>query len=66
MDVLHHRLQPRLAVVEAVEVRGDFHRIDWHWHHELEFIYVAEGAALCLIVLIEAEAAIISSEISSV
>lgn len=22
MDVLHHRLQPRLAVVEAVEVRG--------------------------------------------
>lgn len=27
----------------------DFHRIDWHWHHELEFIYVAEGAALCLI-----------------
>ena len=27
----------------------DFHRIDWHWHHELEFLYVAEGTALCLI-----------------
>ncbi len=26
----------------------DFHRVDWHWHHELEFLYVAEGAALCL------------------
>lgn len=27
----------------------DFHHIDWHWHHELEFIYVMEGTALCLI-----------------
>ncbi len=27
----------------------DFHRIDWHWHHELEFLYVAEGTALCLV-----------------
>lgn len=27
----------------------DFHRIDWHWHHELEFMYVAEGTAFCLI-----------------
>ena len=27
----------------------DFHRIDWHWHHELEFLYIAEGTALCLI-----------------
>lgn len=27
----------------------DFHRIDWHWHHELEFLFVAEGSALCLI-----------------
>lgn len=26
----------------------DFHRIDWHWHHELEFLYVAEGSVLCL------------------
>ena len=26
----------------------DFHRIDWHWHHELEFLFVAEGTALCL------------------
>lgn len=26
----------------------DFHRIDWHWHHELEFLFVAKGAALCL------------------
>ena len=25
----------------------DFHRIDWHWHHELEFLYTAEGTALC-------------------
>ena len=22
----------------------DFHCIDWHWHEELEFIYVADGA----------------------
>lgn len=27
----------------------DFHRIDWHWHHELEFLYTAEGTAFCLI-----------------
>lgn len=27
----------------------DFHRIDWHWHHELEFLFVAEGTAHCLI-----------------
>lgn len=26
----------------------DFHRIDWHWHSELEFLLVADGAALCL------------------
>lgn len=26
----------------------DFHRIDWHWHHELEFLLVAEGTARCL------------------
>lgn len=26
----------------------DFHRIDWHWHRELEFLIVADGAALCL------------------
>jgi len=26
----------------------DFHRIDWHWHHELEFLFVAEGTALCM------------------
>lgn len=27
----------------------DFHRIDWHWHPELEFLSVAEGTALCLV-----------------
>lgn len=27
----------------------DFHRIDWHWHHELEFMVVEEGTALCLV-----------------
>lgn len=27
----------------------DFHRIDWHWHPELEFLLVAEGTALCLV-----------------
>lgn len=27
----------------------DFHRIDWHWHHEFEFVYVEDGTALCLI-----------------
>ena len=27
----------------------DFHRIDWHWHHEFEFLYIVEGTALCLI-----------------
>lgn len=26
----------------------DFHRIDWHWHHELEFLFVKKGAVLCL------------------
>jgi len=29
--------------------RFDFHRIDWHWHHELEFLYVAENTALFLV-----------------
>ena len=27
----------------------DFHRIDWHWHHELEFLFVSEGTLLCLV-----------------
>ena len=27
----------------------DFHCVDWHWHHELEFLSVAEGTALCLV-----------------
>ena len=27
----------------------DFHRIDWHWHHGLEFLFVAKGTAACLI-----------------
>ena len=27
----------------------DFHCINWHWHHDLEFIYVAENTALCLV-----------------
>ena len=27
----------------------DFHRIDWHWHYELEFLFVAKGTAICLI-----------------
>ncbi len=27
----------------------DFHCIDWHWHHELEFLFVAEGTAICLV-----------------
>ncbi len=27
----------------------DFHRIDWHWHHELEFLVVTEGTARCLV-----------------
>lgn len=26
----------------------DFHRIDWHWHYELEFLYAAEGGLHCL------------------
>ena len=25
----------------------DFHCIDWHWHHDLEFIYVTHGTAIC-------------------
>lgn len=25
----------------------DFHCIDWHWHHELEFVYIRKGAAVC-------------------
>lgn len=27
----------------------DFHRIDWHWHHELEFVYASKGSILCSI-----------------
>lgn len=27
----------------------DFHCIDWHWHHELEFVSVTEGTALCYV-----------------
>lgn len=27
----------------------DFHCIDWHWHPELEFVYVKEGSATLLI-----------------
>lgn len=27
----------------------DFHRIEWHWHPELEFLLVADGTALCLV-----------------
>lgn len=26
----------------------DFHCIDWHWHHELEFMTVEKGCAVCL------------------
>ncbi len=29
--------------------RLDFHCIDWHWHHEVEFLSVTEGKLLCLI-----------------
>lgn len=25
----------------------DFHCIDWHWHHELEFVFVEDGAVVC-------------------
>ena len=25
----------------------DFHCIDWHWHHEVEFLYVEKGTVLC-------------------
>ncbi len=27
----------------------DFHCLDWHWHHELEFLTVTAGTALCLV-----------------
>ncbi|MCP1103324.1 AraC-like DNA-binding protein [Aequitasia blattaphilus] len=27
----------------------DFHYIDWHWHHELEFVTAAKGSVICLI-----------------
>lgn len=26
----------------------DFHRIDWHWHYELELLYGARGSVVCL------------------
>lgn len=26
----------------------DFHRIDWHWHPEVEFVYVKRGRSLAL------------------
>ena len=25
----------------------DFHCVDWHWHHELEYVYVKSGQATC-------------------
>lgn len=28
---------------------ADFHCIDWHWHHELEFLTMAKGCQLCLV-----------------
>lgn len=27
----------------------DFHCIDWHWHPEVEFVYIKEGTAICYI-----------------
>lgn len=27
----------------------DFHRIDWHWHYELEFMVAAEDTVTCLV-----------------
>lgn len=27
----------------------DFHRVDWHWHPELEMVYVKTGVAICRI-----------------
>ena len=27
----------------------DFHTISWHWHQEIEFIYVQSGEAECYI-----------------
>lgn len=27
----------------------DFHCVDWHWHHEVEFMTVTEGSLLCLV-----------------
>ncbi len=27
----------------------DFHCVDWHWHHELEFLSVTEGKVRCLV-----------------
>lgn len=27
----------------------DFHRIDWHWHPEVEFVYVEKGEISCFI-----------------
>ena len=27
----------------------DFHCLDWHWHYELEFMYVAKGTIFCYV-----------------
>lgn len=27
----------------------DFHCLDWHWHYELEFMYVARGTIFCYV-----------------
>lgn len=27
----------------------DFHRIDWHWHHEFEFLIASENRICCLV-----------------
>ena len=27
----------------------DFHCVDWHWHPELEYVYVQSGQAICFV-----------------
>ena len=27
----------------------DFHYVDWHWHPELEYVYVQSGQAICIV-----------------
>lgn len=48
-DVRHGSSQYPFAYYLEDIWQFDFHCMDWHWHHELEFVYVREGTVTCLV-----------------